>query len=184
MRNPKDTAVSLYNMLIKNNQWTYDDTFEDFFSLFTTGFLPNGSWFENVRSWWAMRDRPNVRIIFYEDLKRKPKETLTGEKNVAHPHPISCFFLCAELAKFLETPATDEQIDQLVEFTSLETMRKTATADPSSMIPQIFKDGFKFFRKGEIGDWKNYFTVAMNEIFDEVYRREMKDVSGLEFIYE
>ena len=82
MRNPKDTAVSLYNMMIKNNQWTYDDTFEDFFSLFTTGFLPNGSWFENVRSWWAMRDRPNVRIIFYEDLKRKPKETLTGEKGL------------------------------------------------------------------------------------------------------
>ena len=36
---------------------------------------------------------------------------------------------------------------------------------------------------GVIGDWKNWFTVAQNEKFDEIYKEKMKDCD-VDFIYE
>lgn len=39
----------------------------------------------------------------------------------------------------------------------------------------VDRDKKFLYRKGEIGDWKNHFTVAMNEQFDAIYKEEMKD---------
>lgn len=39
------------------------------------------------------------------------------------------------------------------------------------------------FILGEIGDWKNYFTVAMSEAFDKTNADNMDDI-GLEFEFE
>jgi len=36
---------------------------------------------------------------------------------------------------------------------------------------------------GVVGDWKNFFTVAQNEQFDAIYRREMSGLDA-DFIFD
>jgi len=38
-------------------------------------------------------------------------------------------------------------------------------------------------RKGEVGDWRNYFTVAQSEAFDELYQSRLAS-TGLEFEFK
>ena len=80
-----------------------------------------------------------------------------------------------EIAKYLEKPLTEEQLDKIVELTTFKSMRHEMKG-----VEGLKDEVSSFMRKGQAGDWKNYFTVEQNEYFDELYKRKM-DGSGLSF---
>jgi hypothetical protein len=63
----------------------------------------------------------------------------------------------------LEVEISDEKITELAEFTSFKNMRSyfKFSDDPADNTLPDFKESMEFFRKGKIGDWKNYFTPEM-----------------------
>jgi hypothetical protein len=84
------------------------------------------------------------------------------------------------LAKYLGKDLSDEQLKSLIEFCKLDNLKK----NPAFDMKLTNKEGQKldplFFRKGEIGDWKNYLTEEMSKKIDDLvathltYRKPFK----------
>ncbi|KAI1721929.1 sulfotransferase domain-containing protein [Ditylenchus destructor] len=85
------------------------------------------------------------------------------------------------IAAFLDLSLNEEQTAKIVRHCTFDSMKdnKMANRDVWMLDQKISK----FMRKGQVGDWKNYFTFAQSAAFDEVYEQKMSD-SGLSFDFE
>ncbi|XP_067947746.1 sulfotransferase 1E1-like [Watersipora subatra] len=173
VRNPKDACVSMY-YYEKNLSSKLDPAlatlstlaFEDYIQDYMySKDLPYGSYFDYTEYVWSLRDEPNVLLVFYEDMKLNPAEVIQ------------------KVNEFMGTNRSPELVQQIAEATDIKKMRKAKEeAKPSEAMQKLTeqmqikdfdsKDMNKvmahMYRKGEIGDWKNHFTVAQNEAFDAV----------------
>ncbi|KAL9951309.1 hypothetical protein ACROYT_G043951 [Oculina patagonica] len=160
MRNPKDTAVSYYHHYLAypgSEKLTWDNFFESFIK----GEVFYGPWFDHVLSWWKHKDDPNILFLKYEERKKDSSGAIQ------------------KIAKFIGKELSKENLECIVNQTSFNAMKKEENAN-YKWIPE-FKGNF--IRKGQVGDWKNYFTEEQNKRIDSLYAEKMAG-SGLEFEFE
>ena len=166
LRNPKDTVVSYYHheKLIKIHSYSGD--FPTYFDLFMDNLLFYTPYFAYVKEAWELRNHPNVCLLFFEDMK---KDLATSVKKVA---------------RFLGKEVPEEKVKVLVDHLSFKKMKNNPAVNKEGAKAMNFicGDG-NFMRKGEVGDWKNYFTDEMNKRMDEAIDKNFKPI-GLEFQYE
>jgi len=70
---------------------------------------------------------------------------------------------------------TDVQINQIIEYTNFDNMKKLKSFELNAH----FKEEFSFFRKGQSGDWKNYFTEEMSKRYDEKTKKELSSYAKI-----
>ncbi|XP_071116081.1 sulfotransferase 1B1-like [Haliotis cracherodii] len=156
LRNPKDMAVSYFHHHKKlSHVYDYHGKWENYFPLLLDGKVDFGSFFTYLKDWAAIGtthpDLPTLTLV-YEDLKEDP---LSGIR---------------KLAKFLNAEKSEEFYLKVKELTSFNKMKES-----KGKFIQAPDGTAVMYRKGEVGDWKNYFTVAQNEIFDRRYKENMAD---------
>ena len=83
------------------------------------------------------------------------------------------------IAKFLGKSLTEDAVNRIAEQCSFEGMMKNA----SNYWLEGTAKGPKLLRKGEIGDWKNYFTPELNDTFENEVMDKLTE-TGLVFDFE
>jgi aryl sulfotransferase len=116
---------------------------------------PFWPFFENVRSWWEVRQLPNVLMLHFASLKRD----LAGE--------------IRRVANFLEVPIDETRFPAIVEHCSFDYMKKNATK--STPLGGVFWDGGAetFINKGTNGRWRDVLSAEECAAYDARSRTEL-----------
>ena len=178
-RDGRDVVWSLYNHHANANQKWYDALNEtpgrvgppierppDDIRLYWRNWMdrdghPFWPHWENIRSWWDIRDLPNVMLIHFAELKRD----MPGE--------------IRRIAAFLDMPIDESRWDAIVEYCSFDWMKANATK--SVPLGGAFWDAGAqvFINKGVNGRWTDTLTPeesaeyearAVSELGDECAR--------------
>ncbi|KAK4031691.1 P-loop containing nucleoside triphosphate hydrolase protein [Parachaetomium inaequale] len=160
-RNPKDVCASYY-YFESGKSWSgyYDGGWDHWLDMFLGGRVQRGDWFDHTLSWWEHRDAENVLFLRFEDLKLDTRGQLE------------------RIARFLGVRVSDDQLREVERKIGFAAMQQTEF----SALREV-KEFSRFFRKGEIGSWKEYFTAEQSEAFDRLYKERIGE-SGLEFMFE
>ena len=134
------------------------------FQWFMNSDVPFGDYFDHVLSWWSHPTDNNVLIVAYEDMKRD----LPG--NVAL------------IAKFISHDLDQEVIDKIACQTTFKNMQGDPGANYSWAANRRDPNAPPFMRKGEVGDWRNYFTPEQSSQMDARIV-ERTAATGLDFTY-
>lgn len=163
-RNPRDLAVSYYFhylgfKYVKSLEWS------DFFSWFSTGSVACGDYFKHTLSWWDHREDDNVLFLKYEDMKRD-----------LH----SCI---RKISLFMGLDLSSDIVDKIAGESTFSTMKNNPAANYTNVSHRRTPGAVPFMRRGEVGDWKNYFTPEQIVKCDALCSSKFEP-AGLEFDYE
>lgn len=174
-RNPKDVLVSYYHFCRMNKLIGFNGTFNEFFDRFVKGTLPYGPIWSHYIDVLKLKeddlekpfDHNNVLVLFYEDLKKD---------FAAQVHKIS---------EFLNKPRlSDDAIKVLAKHCSFDEMKNNPAVNYQHWDDLGFRDKKEasFMRKGQVGDWKNYFSPDQDAVITKLIDEKLGD--KISFIYE
>lgn len=164
IRDPKDTLVSVVHFENGFNKLLFDHTVpvNEWIAAFQTDRFIYQPWAELTDSWWTLRDRDNVLIMFYEDMKKDPE---TAVKQVA---------------QFLEIELTRDQLSKVLEKSSFKYMK----ANDDKFAPPVGDAGrVPMVRSGRSGNSKELFSADVQRQIDEYCIRKLSEL-GSDFPYK
>jgi hypothetical protein len=166
VRNPKDVVVSYFHFCRMLKLLNFDGSFEDFLNQFERDQLPYSPYFSHVESYLSNEDKPNLLILSYEDMSKDPAESIK------------------KIATFLGKHLSPEEVNVLVEHTSFERMKSNPSVNYEHWDSLGIRNTgeAKFYRKGRVGDWRNYFNEKTNLEFDEWLRKN--NSTDFKFVFD
>ncbi|KAK7093972.1 sulfotransferase 1B1-like [Littorina saxatilis] len=161
LRDPRDVCVSYYHMLTTVKALEYDGTFDGFLSLFLEGHVPFNSWASWVLNYEkALKEHPDLsaHVVVYEQLKANPVGTIR------------------RLADYLEigvTPGLVEAVAAQTHFSNMKPFKDNSSPPLTSLYKANKVKDISLFRKGEQGQWRQWFTSEQAARFDRHIHKQL-----------
>lgn len=116
---------------------------------------PYWSYWENIQTWWDLREQPNVMLVHYNDLKAD----LPGEMR--------------RIAGFLDIPIDEAKWPTILDHCTFDYMKANAdTLSPG--FSNLFEGGLKsFVHKGTNNRWRDVLTAADIQKYEDVASRNL-----------
>ena len=172
-RDGRDVAWSFYNHHAKANEEWYtilndtpgrvgppigrptDDVREYWHDWLEKDGFPFWSFWDNVRTWWQIRELPNVMLLHFTDLKKD----MPGEMR--------------RMAAFLDIEIDESRWDDIVEYCTFDWMKENG----SKAVPlggAVWEGGAKtFVNKGTNGRWRDVLTPEEVEQYETMAVAEL-----------
>ncbi|KAI3968520.1 hypothetical protein MKX01_007830 [Papaver californicum] len=140
---------------------------EEALEFFCSGVSIFGPFWDHILGYWkeSLENPHRVSFLKYEDLKKEPK---SQSKRLAE-------FMGYGFSVEEESQGVIEEILHLCSFQHLKDLDVNKNGTSRGKFKNI-----EFYRKGEVGDWKNYLTPLMVERLDHLMNDKFQG-SGLVF---
>lgn len=79
-----------------------------------------------------------------------------------------------DLAEYLGNELNSTQIESLIELIKFDNMKKYLKFDQSHYSMVLDKNSYEFFKKGQIGNWKNKLTEEMSRKIDDMVKFKLR----------
>jgi len=156
LRDPRSVMVSYHKFVVGLDK--YDNDLDNFIRDNKFGIK---AWVTHVRGWLdGIIPGTRFRILKYEDFKANPVKSV------------------GELAELLGVSLTEESLNNIIEKSTFESMRRSEESTGSISIKR-FDAEFKFVRKGKSTGWKNELSKEQISYINDV-AGELMAVLGYE----
>ena len=164
VRNPKDMLVSLVHFENGFNKLLFDDVVppQVWIDTFSSDKFIYQSWPMFIDSWWSLRERDNVLILFYEEMQADRRGTIE------------------KIAEFVGIDLTAEQLAKVEEKSGFAHMK----ANAEKFDPPAWESGFvPLIREGKTGSAKTLLTSKQQAHVDAFCLAEFEKL-GSTFPYQ
>lgn len=179
LRNPEEAAVSLKPFIEGHSQAFFDHwnfpksnltraTFAEFYREVLGNMPVSDMFFGFLANWWPLRNKPNVRIIHFSELKKNPHKVIP------------------QLAKFLGFSPTEEQWPRILEYCSFDWMKKHQEKfEIQHVLGFPALDSGAMVRKGAVGAAKeDGMTEEISREIRAMGEKVIKNPRLLQWFYE
>jgi len=168
VRDPKEVLVSSY-FFAAGVAGPLMPSADTWFELFFSDRFPfnfGNSWAEHTASYWALRDKPNVLVLLFREMK----QDLPGAVR--------------KVADLLDVRLTEAEMSAVIEkstFSFMKTIEHKFTLLPKGALP--WGEGLTMMREGRSGNSKELLTPAQQRRIDAWCAQELERL-GSDFPYE